>query len=1059
MDWLKRRRTALPLIVLTVALLATYVQGDVFDVQPSSVLTPERSTADVVFHCRAGKMITNPRYSWIRNNVLVNATDKTIYEIIVGDLYIHAPTRTNEGKFRCRVDSDQGTAISNEATLGFQYFVVPPTVTTETATRSQGQGLKIPCGDVPHGPEYSIYYMWENADTFARIPPQGLTGKYISQTDGTLYLANVQPSDSGTYVCTARTRWELDGQTKGANANKYTVSVGPTIASYDPTFMAEPADVTEVTLNGMTYLECFATGSPTPNITWTKDGSAVLPTSAKVSPSGQLAFSNVGEDVEGTYTCTASSSRGTISSRGRLQLKYEPRWVEEISSSAFDLDSDTTLNCSAKASPTASYVWYKNAAKLDTSIYNIKNAGGYSLLTLTNLKEEDAGIYQCNAVNEVGKSVSAANLEVRSYRPAIDPPVTSLTYAAFDRPVTIECPHTAAPAAEIVWEKDDVTLNSTRYEISANGSLYIRLVVMEDAGTYTCKVSNRLGEDESQGQLRVYEATVISTKPSDIETTAGQTVSMTCDATKDSAIEINWVWKHDGEEIEISFSEQHYVDHGKTLQIRDVQGQHNGLYTCCGVTKVGSPCASAQLYVTAPPDPPTDIRVTGSSDVAQTLTWVAGFDNYLPITSYHVEYKNMYSTHWVKAKTEPATLRNVTTCVVKGLYPYNDYSYRMSAANDEGVGDWSEPSSDFKTSKAAPSRAPSHLKGGGGTKGQLIVTWTPLEPEYYGSDQVRISYVVAVQKMYTEGIVIAEFINSNSSRQEIPKSAWKEVTVYGSATRNYTFSVRDDEVYAPYNVTIRAKNDMGDGPMSRARIVRTFELAPSTAPSNLRLGRVAPRAVEADLQWDALREENGRVQGYKVLVKAVGGPEAGNRYSLQTNGPGLTITVRGLTYNHVYTATIAGYNKAGTGPMSAPFEFNTAKKPPNVAPNEFDLSILNRTITARWSSIEDKVDDPEMAEFLGYKVEYWINGLTANTGMTFKTTGTEYTFNLPRGGNYNVWVKGYSAGGDGPPTAMKYVSTRLVVPGACCGAASIQFNSVIVMVVTLLWMLFIKLDL
>lgn len=48
------------------------------------------------------------------------------------------------------------------------------------------------CARLIYFPEFSIYYMWEKSDTFDRIPPQGTEGKYISQIDGTLYLANVQ---------------------------------------------------------------------------------------------------------------------------------------------------------------------------------------------------------------------------------------------------------------------------------------------------------------------------------------------------------------------------------------------------------------------------------------------------------------------------------------------------------------------------------------------------------------------------------------------------------------------------------------------------------------------------------------------------------------------------------------------------------------------------------------------------------------------------------------------------------------------------------------------------
>ena len=41
-----------------------------------------------------------------------------------------------------------------------------------------------------------------------------------------------------------------------------------------------------------------------------------------------------------------------------------------------------------------------------------KDNDGYSTLTIPNLKEDDAGIYQCRAENSEGDIVSAANLEV-----------------------------------------------------------------------------------------------------------------------------------------------------------------------------------------------------------------------------------------------------------------------------------------------------------------------------------------------------------------------------------------------------------------------------------------------------------------------------------------------------------------------------------------------------------------------------------------------------------------------------------------------------------------------
>lgn len=70
------------------------------------------------------------------------------------------------------------------------------------------------------------------------------------------------------------------------------------------------------------------------------------------------------------------------------------------------------------------------------------------------------------------------------------------------------------------------------------------------------------------------------------------------------------------------------------------------------------------------------------------------------------------------------------------------------------------------------------------------IVWQPLEPEYYGSDQDRVNYIVAIQKLNTENVVIPDIGGNRSTQETIPKSQWEEATVYSSSSGNYTFRVR-----------------------------------------------------------------------------------------------------------------------------------------------------------------------------------------------------------------------------------------------------------------------------
>lgn len=68
-------------------------------------------------------------------------------------------------------------------------------------------------------------------------------------------------------------------------------------------------------------LLCSATGTPTPVITWQKDGSDVVPGSrVSIGSDGTLEIRNFESGDEGSYACTATSGSNTDTQQSQVSL-------------------------------------------------------------------------------------------------------------------------------------------------------------------------------------------------------------------------------------------------------------------------------------------------------------------------------------------------------------------------------------------------------------------------------------------------------------------------------------------------------------------------------------------------------------------------------------------------------------------------------------------------------------------------------------------------------------------------------------------------------------------
>uniref|UniRef100_A0A4W2GYS1 Contactin-1 n=1 Tax=Bos indicus x Bos taurus TaxID=30522 RepID=A0A4W2GYS1_BOBOX len=624
--------------------------GPIFEEQPINTIYPEESPeGKVSLNCRA-RASPFPVYKWRMNNGDIDLTSDR-YSMVGGNLVINNPDKQKDaGIYYCLASNNYGMVRSTEATLSFGY-------------------------------DLSYRWLLNEFPVFITMDKR----RFVSQTNGNLYIANVEASDKGNYSCFVSS----PSITKSVFSKFIPLIPLPerTTKPYPADIVVQFKDVYALMGQNVT-LECFALGNPVPDIRWRKVLEP-MPSTAEISTSGAvLKIFNIQLEDEGIYECEAENNRGKDKHQARIYVQAFPEWVEHINDTEVDIGSDLYWPCVATGKPIPTIRWLKN---------------GYSYhrgeLRLYDVTFENAGMYQCIAENTHGAIYANAELKILALAPTFEMnPMKKKILAAKGGRVIIECKPKAAPKPTFLWSKGTERLvNSSRILIWEDGSLEINNITRSDGGVYTCFVENNKGKANSTGTLVITDPTRIILAPINADITVGENATMQCAASFDPALDLTFVWSFNGYVIDFNKENIHYqrnfmLDSNGELLIRNAQLKHAGRYTCTAQTIVDNSSASADLVVRGPPGPPGGLRIEDIRATSVALTWSRGSDNHSPISKYTIQTKTILSDDWKDAKT-------------------------------------------------APNVAPSDVGGGGGSNRELTITWAPLSREYhYGNN---FGYIVA----------------------------------------------------------------------------------------------------------------------------------------------------------------------------------------------------------------------------------------------------------------------------------------------------------------------------
>uniref|UniRef100_A0A8C2ZWU4 Hemicentin-1 n=1 Tax=Cyclopterus lumpus TaxID=8103 RepID=A0A8C2ZWU4_CYCLU len=417
-----------------------------------------------------------------------------------------------------------------------------------------------------------------------------------------LRITRSQVSDSGTYTCIASNRAGVDNRHYNLQ-----VHVPPGLDGAGGT-----EDVTVVRGN-LASLLCVADGTPTPSLSWLKDGVTLIHKPhlnvLNLNTTVQIIQAQVNDT--GRYTCVADNTAGQASRHFYLKVLDPPH----IKGSGVPAEVSVVVNnvlelqCEASGIPTPSLTWLKDGRPLPQSFLR----GGEVLrVASAQVCLEDTGRYSCLANSPAGDDDKEFLVRVHVPPNIAGESSPQDVSVLQNRQLTLECKSDAVPPPTLTWLKDGQPLQaSARVRILSGGRyLQINMAELSDRAQYTCVASNVAGKTTRQFNLAVNVAPTIKEGFQTVSVHINKPAVLECIVSGVPPPRVTWR-KH-GAILGGNNPRYIFAEDG-SLHMHSAQVTDTGRYLCMATNQAGTQRKRVDLQVYVPPsiaDSRTDVTVT-----------------------------------------------------------------------------------------------------------------------------------------------------------------------------------------------------------------------------------------------------------------------------------------------------------------------------------------------------------------------------------------------------------------------------------------------------------------
>ncbi|XP_035706898.1 Down syndrome cell adhesion molecule-like protein Dscam2 [Folsomia candida] len=439
-----------------------------------------------------------------------------------------------------------------------------------------------------------------------------------SPQNSVVHVAQVRPQDAGSYLCRANNSHSVD------QAVVQLVVYVPLRVQVSP-----PTQIVDVGRSAS--LRCLVSGLPIHSLVWFKDGVPLAelesgPSSSprfEVGPREVLKLVRVQPEDAGMYQCLASNDFTTGQDSSQIRLgSVLPEMVYRFSEQTIQPGPSVSLKCTAVGNPPPQFTWTLDGFALPESErflvgqYVTIHDNVISHVNITHARDEDGGLYACQARNAMGIALHTGRLNI--YGPPFVRPVPPIKGVA-GKNLQIQCPVSGYPIESISWERGGSLLPVTRMQrVYPNGTLILEHLQKTDEGILTCHAKGRQGQISSRDiHLRV----VVPPKlmPFQFMNTVlreGMRAAVSCQLLEGDR-PIDLVWEFEGKTISGGVANGITIrvpdEYSSTLVIDSLSSVHNGKYTCIAENSAGREHYSSELTVQIPPKwilEPRDVNVS-----------------------------------------------------------------------------------------------------------------------------------------------------------------------------------------------------------------------------------------------------------------------------------------------------------------------------------------------------------------------------------------------------------------------------------------------------------------
>ncbi|UJR25150.1 hypothetical protein I4U23_006509 [Adineta vaga] len=413
---------------------------------------------------------------------------------------------------------------------------------------------------------------------------------HIKQNGKKFIINKIKSDDEGRYVCQA------------------TNTIGSIDIVYDINVMIPPKFIHEH--NGIfareqfykngehLRLPCSVEGKPIPLRRWFFNGRNLvdLPRIRSVYDGLYIEIEHLTLNDAGRYTCVAENSAGRAENHLDIDVSVPPIFNDSLTQVKLHalINSTVSLPCFAYGFPKPSITWSFET----NTVLESKQEEEY---IIDHIQINHAGIYECMAKNRAGEIRKRFLLE-----PYAPPTInmnneTNRMIIRRNESLTLQCPASGYPTPMTRWFKNEIELYGVDKE------LIIPTVDRQDAGLYSCIVSNNIGIDRRYFNIIISGPpeilrSHINTHPSVVR---GSSLTLSCPYTteRSSLITIiNTTWIPPSFQNEHEHIRQSLKLNENQLIIPNVQIEDGQIWKCIVANDYGFDSLEFQLEILVPPE-------------------------------------------------------------------------------------------------------------------------------------------------------------------------------------------------------------------------------------------------------------------------------------------------------------------------------------------------------------------------------------------------------------------------------------------------------------------------